>query len=397
MDQRKALFRAKLRESAQKREKRIDSPLVRYNENDQPTCRVCNVTLKSESLWPAHQASRKHHEAIENLRAAAGGTTRRNNVNLDQPPEVHKTRPSSTLPADFFDKKETKRQKNDVGSEEKIHHVSSQIESNFLDHQNGGLEISPSAQLDVPDTVKEANELADTYPIETKNRLRDTTSTKLGQASRTIVGTDVKQVAGSLPHSFNNKEKSENQTAGQPSRTPGHIDNSEVKQVKKTLPDGFFDSQEKSDMMQSNQMNQAYGTSSFESKQAKGALPEGFFDNKDADLRARGIKLVKVDVNDAYKEFENEIQDDLKEVDDRLEEEEIDAAEEREEFLTLEQREYREKVDMVKQKLVEVKTARIARAKQKPAFMTKESSDESSSDEEDDDESFAVDWRAQHL
>lgn len=33
-----------------------------YNEDDQPVCRVCNVTLKSESLWPAHQASRKHHE-----------------------------------------------------------------------------------------------------------------------------------------------------------------------------------------------------------------------------------------------------------------------------------------------------------------------------------------------
>lgn len=30
MDKRKALFRTKLRESAQKRDKRIDSPLVRY-------------------------------------------------------------------------------------------------------------------------------------------------------------------------------------------------------------------------------------------------------------------------------------------------------------------------------------------------------------------------------
>lgn len=33
-----------------------------------------------------------------------------------------------------------------------------------------------------------------------------------------------------------------------------------------------------------------------EVKQAKGALPEGFFDNKDADLRARGIRPVKIDV-----------------------------------------------------------------------------------------------------
>lgn len=36
----------------------------RYNENDQPVCRVCDVVLKSESIWPAHQASRKHHEVI---------------------------------------------------------------------------------------------------------------------------------------------------------------------------------------------------------------------------------------------------------------------------------------------------------------------------------------------
>ncbi|KAK6939389.1 hypothetical protein RJ641_028920 [Dillenia turbinata] len=61
---RKKAFRAKL---AQKSDKRIDSPLVRYNEFDQPVCRVCNVILKSESLWPAHQASRKHHEVMAPL------------------------------------------------------------------------------------------------------------------------------------------------------------------------------------------------------------------------------------------------------------------------------------------------------------------------------------------
>ena len=33
-----------------------------------------------------------------------------------------------------------------------------------------------------------------------------------------------------------------------------------------------------------------------QAKQGQGALPEGFFDNKEADLRARGIKLVKPDV-----------------------------------------------------------------------------------------------------
>lgn len=33
-----------------------------------------------------------------------------------------------------------------------------------------------------------------------------------------------------------------------------------------------------------------------EGKQAQGVIPEGFFDNKEADLRARGIKLIKPDV-----------------------------------------------------------------------------------------------------
>lgn len=38
--------------------------ICRYNESEQPVCRVCNVVLKSESLWDVHQASRKHHEVI---------------------------------------------------------------------------------------------------------------------------------------------------------------------------------------------------------------------------------------------------------------------------------------------------------------------------------------------
>lgn len=59
---RKALFRARVKETAQKADKRIDSPLVRYNELDQAVCKVCNVVIKSESLWSAHQASRKHNE-----------------------------------------------------------------------------------------------------------------------------------------------------------------------------------------------------------------------------------------------------------------------------------------------------------------------------------------------
>ncbi|PNX80735.1 zinc finger protein, partial [Trifolium pratense] len=121
----KALFRAKL--NAQKKEKRIESPLVRYNEFDQPVCRVCEVVLKSESLWDAHQVSRKHREAISNLKANAAGLTKQNNAKPDipkakpeqssssqfkipqSPQEVPKPQSSSVLPPDFFDNNDAQK------------------------------------------------------------------------------------------------------------------------------------------------------------------------------------------------------------------------------------------------------------------------------------------------
>lgn len=105
----KALFRSKL--NAKKKETRIDSPLVRYNESEQPVCRVCNVVLKSESLWDVHQASRKHHEAIDNLKASAAGVQRGNKHAETKPTKVEssaaaissKSQTSSGLPPNFFE------------------------------------------------------------------------------------------------------------------------------------------------------------------------------------------------------------------------------------------------------------------------------------------------------
>lgn len=331
--QSKALFRSKLRESSQNRDKRIDSPLVRYNENDQPVCRVCNVTLKSESIWPAHQASRKHHEAIEYVKASAAGVTQANEVNAKKTTELQKPSPSSTLPADFFDSQETKRQKTVPNSDVSESGVGKSAGDYLIQIDRN--ENNPSNKLDQP-------------------------SNKLSQA-------------------------------------PQKLDSSEVKRVKGVLPDGFFDNVERSESVKLSQFQEpSKMLDGMESKQVKGVLPEGFFDNKDADLRARGIEPVKVDINDAYKEFEKEIQEDLQGVDDRLGEEEIDAAEIREEFESLEQQAYREKVELVKRQLLEVKATRIARGQKSPAFKGKESSDESSSDD-DEENDFAVDWRAKRL
>ncbi|KAL7094346.1 hypothetical protein ACP275_11G097500 [Erythranthe tilingii] len=291
----KALFRAKL--NAQKQQKqRIDSPLVRYNEHDQPVCRICDVVIKSDSLWPAHQASRKHHEAIEKLKSNAAALNQPNSAKpesakkeLPNPkpessretngklePSTLPTHQSSTLPPDFFDNHESKKQKIGTDTDRSSTGTSSQMRN-------------PEAQASKATTVLEA-------------------------------------------------------------------------------------------------------------KQVKGALPQGFFDDKDADLRAHGITPVKPDVKDEYKEFEKLIQEDLKEVDNRLEEEEFDAAEMIEEEETVEQKSYVERVEMLRRKKLELRASRTSAtgSKDSRVLVQKESIDKDSSSD-DEVEDFKVDWRAKHL
>ncbi|KAJ8751515.1 hypothetical protein K2173_016745 [Erythroxylum novogranatense] len=316
----KALFRARL--NAQKKDKqRIDSPLVRYNEFDQPVCRVCNIVLKSESLWDAHQASRKHHEAISNFKANATGHTQpakpKLPVKVDLPdtkdqPSVKLSKPSSSsvLPPDFFDTRDSKKQR--LGSDA--------VKSSDLD------------------------------------------------ASKTV---------GTSTHATTKESSFEN---------------------KRNEPLNEINNQTTSFKQISDSLSAPEQSTGLESKQVKGALPEGFFDNKEADLRARGIKTVKPDVKDEYKEFEKLIQEDLREVDDRLEEEEIDAAEMIQEFESLEQSAYREKVELLKRRKIELMAARSSKRGADTKLVGKESVvEESSSDDDENNNNFAVDWRAQHL
>uniref|UniRef100_A0A7N0UP92 Zinc finger protein 830 n=1 Tax=Kalanchoe fedtschenkoi TaxID=63787 RepID=A0A7N0UP92_KALFE len=306
MDKKKnALFRAKLEERKKNQVKRIDHPLIRYNDNDQPVCKVCDLALKSDLLWDAHQVSARHHQAIKNLKGSAARVTEVNSVKpkhqteqlqlkTDSVKSVHpnvadteksgilEQGPSHTLPADFFDNsKETKRQK--TGN------ISAPV-AKVSSHDNMG----PPADRTPAKAVAPEADAVDTAP------------------------------------------------------TP-----------------------------------------------STGSLPAGFFDNKDADLRARGIKPVKPNVNDEYKEFEKLIQDDLQEVDNRLEEEEIDAAEMIEIAETLEQREKVERLKNLKMKVAEAKSSA---SKQEGAASRKVTVDEeSSSDSDGDYDDSTVDWRAQHL
>ncbi|KAH6774096.1 hypothetical protein C2S52_002961 [Perilla frutescens var. hirtella] len=325
----KALFRAKL--NAKREKQRIDSPLVRYNEHDQPVCRVCEVVIKSESLWPAHQASRKHHEAIENFKASAAAQNRPNNAKSESTKELLKPKPessrelnekyepsiavpthrSSALPPDFFDNRETKRQKNE----------------------------------------REPQKFAN------PNLVEDSVSAKNQLAEASVSG--------------NGTNKSSTATSTQ-TRKPEIEASKDFRQVSKS----------------------ATGS---ESKQGKGALPEGFFDDKDAELRARGITPVKPDVKDEYKEFERLIKDDLQEIDDRLEEEEFDAAETIEEEEIVEQRSYVERVEMLRRKKLELRASRSTVAAKNTEVTHKDSSHEDSSSDDDDNDNFKVDWRAKHL
>ncbi|XP_039066707.1 zinc finger protein 830-like [Hibiscus syriacus] len=312
-----------------KKEKRIDNPLIKYNESDQPVCRVCEVVLKSVSHWDAHQASRKHHEAINTLKANAARLTQASNT-------------QSGLHQGFFDNHEAGKQKTEIAKKT---------------DPNSNKKLGISAQTHAKESP---------YP-ETEED---------GSPQNIAIQTKVTQIPDSR-----------------------QVTQLETKKVKGSLPDDFFDKDDAKLPLEPPRENKQASEqgNALETKQVKGALPEGFFDNKEADLRARGIKPVKIDVKDEYKEFEKLIQEDLQVVDNRMEEEEIDAAETIEEAESLEQKVYKQKVEMLWKRKLELESTRSnKRCKGKEADRQESDSEDSSSDG-DSDENFAVDWRAQHL
>ncbi|GMH13606.1 hypothetical protein Nepgr_015447 [Nepenthes gracilis] len=329
---RKVLFRAKVKQLAQ--EKRIESPLVRYNEDGKPVCRVCNVVLKSDSIWPAHQASQKHHEAINNLKANASrqnhvknakpepmkemsegkseGSTVFHDGQLQPSTEFPNSLPSAILPVNFFDNNELKGQKSGSGASKSVD-TGSSIKVELSSHV---------PILEQPETRRAIQEFPSLSSVEMRK------------------------------------------TENQPAKNLARVDTAAA--YSKTV-------------------------------QVQGPLPEGFFDNKEADLRARGIEPVKPDVEAEYKEFERSIQPDLQEVDNRFEEEEIDAAEIIEEEETVEQKTYWDRVEFMKRKRMELIAARSSKHGRDSEVAGKKPVQDELSSEDDSDENFAVDWRAQHL
>ncbi|PKU79957.1 hypothetical protein MA16_Dca025872 [Dendrobium catenatum] len=425
-----------------------------YNEDDQPVCRVCNVALRSDSLWPAHQASRKHHEgptsliddltyllilaisnqAIENIKATAARQSTPDNSHLERQQNFPESRAASTLPDNFFDSQDAKKQKHalvtlpfaDVQQGTFVYcclflplvNIGHQfILEDSKEHK--GEEKKQATKSDVKNSSGSGSSRSSVSKEEDEN----ITAGSSVQSSKQMSHNDVMQVSAVLPEGLPNNGTDEKHNSNQKSQVSRDYKNLEVKEARAFLPSGFFDRIDSNSVGQAKQLSQQSEKPDIvQLKQVKEALPEGFFDNKDEDLRARGIEPVKVDIecfdckydcfdiftwkpspdvvvefcSDAYKEFEREIQEDLQEVDDRLEEEEIDAAEVREEIESLEYKAYRERVEMVKKKLLEAKESRLARLQRSPEFKAKDSSDDSSSDDEVD-EDFSVDWRAKRF
>ncbi|KAM7278127.1 hypothetical protein ACFE04_005261 [Oxalis oulophora] len=313
--QAKKAFRAKL--SAQKKDKRIDSPLVSRALLEQA---ITNMKATAAGQTRVDAAKAKPPRDLPKPKQ----TIESHNSKIDSSTNVAKTSSSSGLPANFFDNQGTKGQNSGTNA----------VKIKDADqHKN---QYESDDDLDGPFATIRKNE-----------------AQSVQNSNRAVV--------------------------------------SENKPKKGALPEGFFDSKE------SNIPDPSSKITSSETNQQKGALPEGFFDNKDADLRARGIKPVKVDVNDEYKEFEKLIQEDLKDVDDRLEEEEIDAADMVVEAETWEQKAYRERVEMLKRKKLEMAAKSNKRSRTAKVESKESDEEESSSDDDDTDKNVAVDWRAQHL
>ncbi|XP_051159820.1 zinc finger protein 830 [Leptopilina boulardi] len=107
-------------------QKKIESPLAKYNSLGQLTCIICKITISNEAAWPIHINSKKHKENIENakqqLEKAKSSVSgqKRSSSTFQEPQPVKKVKgilknsnsrtttisqTKSQLPADFFDNK----------------------------------------------------------------------------------------------------------------------------------------------------------------------------------------------------------------------------------------------------------------------------------------------------
>lgn len=163
----------------------------------------------------------------------------------------------------------------------------------FIAHLGICSAVAPSDAVSLVDLGVEESSTVDF--VVTRSQIEASSSTN--QESRKVGGSESRQAKGPLPDGFFDEEIRASEQSEQMTQPFKRVGAPEAKQVKGVLPEGFFDDGNARNEKISGQPSQPSKlTDVSEVKQARGALPEGFFDNKDADLRARGIQPVKVDI-----------------------------------------------------------------------------------------------------
>ncbi|XP_043467992.1 zinc finger protein 830 [Leptopilina heterotoma] len=130
-------------------QKKIESPLAKYNSLGQLTCIICKITVNNEAAWPIHINSKKHKENIENAKQQlekAKSTVsgqKRSSSTLHESQPVKKVKgilknssPSSQtksqLPADFFDNKPPSGKNDSTKSKSKASKATTNVESSEI-------------------------------------------------------------------------------------------------------------------------------------------------------------------------------------------------------------------------------------------------------------------------
>eukprot|EP00899_Mesostigma_viride_P023111 jgi/Mesvir1/3985/Mv15041-RA.1 len=331
----KAELRARMKDAAQKREKRIDSPLVRYNNLGQPVCQICDVTVKSEVLWPTHLASRGHKEMVESLKRRVGGG--------GEPAPT----PAAAAPSRAASASATGAANSSAGQSKQ-----SALPAGFFDE--------PTAPASAPATPTNTSTGAGKV-------MAASTGGGAGTARRTAMPPPaaVQVARGAAPADVATRhDGAAALPVGVAKAAASPVVAEEPRKVKQQgLPAGFFDGDGASmaagrgvapvarPVVTGALTSTGNGSGEVGGGDGSGApLPKGFFDDTAADHKARGVELVKPDIQKEWGEFQKVVIEKEKEADEaRAMEEQEDAAEELEEREAVLQRDVQSRIAQIRQ------------------------------------------------
>eukprot|EP00850_Spirogloea_muscicola_P024986 SM001912S04890 [mRNA] locus=s1912:641:1637:- [translate_table: standard] len=136
----------------------------------------------------------------------------------------------------------------------------------------------------------------------------------------------------------------------------------------------------------------------------RAGLPEGFFDDAKKDRKARGVAEPKLNPKEEWKDFQQSIQGDVEDVDAREDEEEAEAADEREGREKLVQSSLLQRLEELRRRKEE-RRAEAAAARERAGFGELAKGAEDGEEEEEGEEEgeegeedgLFLDWRQKHI